>query len=167
VEFALTLPALMILVLGVYEMTRFILLNQKIDRVAYTVSDVVAQQTTVTTAEINDIMAAAAKIMNPYVFEENGLVIVSSVQQDEDDGPVVRWQIEGGGTLDRNSHVGVVNGAATLPDGLTLNDDDNVIIAEVFYDYIPTFTEDYFDTRENYKYAIFKPRFGALTTTPN
>lgn len=166
-EFALALPALLILTLGVFEVTQYILLNQKIDRVAYTVSDVVAQQTTVTQSQLNDIMAAAAEIMNPHDFIDDGVVIVSSVQDDPQNGPIVKWQSKGGGLLNRDSLIGTVNGAATLPDGFTLNDSDNVIIAEVFYEYLPAFTEDYFASRENYKYAIFKPRFGALTTTPN
>lgn len=166
-EFALALPALLILVLGIYEVTQYILLNQKIDRVAYTVSDVVTQQTNVTQAQLNDIMAAAAEIMNPHDFINDGVVIVSSVQDDPDDGPTVKWQSKGGGLLDRDSLVGLVNGPAVLPDGFTLNEADNVIIAEVFYEYLPSFTEEYFASRENYKYAIFKPRFGALTTTPN
>jgi Flp pilus assembly pilin Flp len=166
-EFALLLPVLLALLLGTYEMSRFIILNQKIERVAYTVSDVVAQQTSITTAQLNDILVAASKIMEPYEFGPNGRVIVTSVYQDVDDGATVRWQYEGGGTLDRDSRIGVVDGDAVLPGTLTLNDDDNIIIAEVFYNYVPTFTEDYFGTRENYKYAIFKPRFGALTTAPN
>ena len=166
-EFALLLPVLMALVLGVYEISRYILLHQKIERVAYTVADVVGQQTSVTNAGLSDIVAAASKIMDPYDFEQNGVVIVTSVYQDPDDGPVVRWQYKGGGVLDRESRIGASGDEAELPNGLTLNESDNVIFAEIFYNYIPDFDEDYFDDRENYKYAVFKPRLGALTTAPN
>ncbi len=166
-EFALLLPVLMTMVMGVYELSRFILVSQKIDRVAYTVADVVTQQTSVTNGNLGDIVNAATEIMNPYQFGSVGRVIVSSVYEDPTRGPIVRWQYEGGGTLDRDSRIGTVNSTANLPDGFTLNEKDNVIVSEVFYEYIPPFSEDFFSTRENYKTAIFKPRFGALTTAPN
>ncbi len=166
-EFALLLPVLLALMLGVYEISRYILLHQKLERVAYTVADVTGQQTAVTIAGLNDIMAAAIKIMDPYEFPDNGVIILTSVYQDPDDGPVVRWQYKGGGTLDRVSRIGEPGDTPQLPTGLALNDSDNVIFSEVFYNYIPDFDEDYFATRENYKYAVFKPRLGALTTPPN
>lgn len=166
-EFALLLPALLALVLGVYEISRYILLHQKLERVAYTVADVTGQQTAVTAAGLNDIMAAAIKIMDPYEFPDNGVIILTSVYQDPDGGPVVRWQYKGGGTLDRESRIGAAGDEAELPAGFTLNDSDNVIFSEVFYSYIPDFDEEYFASRENYKYAVFKPRLGALTTAPN
>ncbi|MCB1537727.1 MAG: pilus assembly protein [Rhodospirillales bacterium] len=166
-EFAFLLPILLLLVMGIYESTRFVLFSQKLDRVAYTVADVTAQQTAVTNADLSDIVTAATKIMEPYEFGELGRVIISSVYQDPDDGPVVRWQYAGGGTLPRDSLIGDPGEPATLPDGFTLNDEDNVIVAEVFYYYTPPFSEDYLSTRENYKTAVFKPRFGALTTAPN
>lgn len=168
VEFALTLPILVTLLLGVYEVSRYIIMNQKVDRVAYTVSDVVSQQTSVSKSQLNNILYAATEIMKPYTFGSNGVVIISSVTQTTDTGPAtVRWQYKGGGTLNRSSKIGQVSGTATLPTGFTLNKSDNVIVAEVFYNYVPSFTEKYFGTRENYKFAIFKPRFGALTTAPN
>jgi TadE-like protein len=167
VEFALLLPLLMTMLLGSFEIMRYIIASQKLDHIAFTSADVVAQETSITNAQINDIMSAAVEIMEPFPFGDVGVVIVSSVQDDPVRGPVVRWQITGGGTLVRDSEIGETGDDATLPRDLILNDGDNVIIAEVFYMYTPVITEDYFGTRENYKYAIYKPRYGALTTPPN
>ncbi|NBX65418.1 MAG: pilus assembly protein [Proteobacteria bacterium] len=167
VEFAFMFPILMLFLLGSFELSRYIIVNQKIDHVAYTTADVVGQETSITTAQLNDIMSAATEIMDPFAFGENGIVIVSSVEQDPTEGPVVRWQRMGGGTLDKNSRLGEEGDSAALPDGFTLNDNDNVIVAEVFYDYIPSITEEFFSSRENYKIAFFKPRYGSLTTAPN
>ena len=47
VEFALALPVLMLLMLGSAEMARFVILHQKIDRVAVTMSDLVARAETI------------------------------------------------------------------------------------------------------------------------
>lgn len=166
-EFALALPFLMAFLLGSFELSRYIIVNQKIDHVAYTTADVVGQETSITTAQLTDIMSAATEIMDPFVFEDQGIVIVSSIEQDPTEGPVIRWQRMGGGTLDRDSLLGEEGDVAELPDGFSINDNENVIIAEVFYNYIPVLTEEYLSTRENYKFAIFKPRYGSLTTAPN
>ncbi len=47
VEFALALPVLMLLMLGSAEMARFVILHQKVDRVATTTSDLVARAETI------------------------------------------------------------------------------------------------------------------------
>lgn len=166
-EFALAFPVLMVLLLGSFELSRYIIMNQKLDHVAYTTADVIGQEETITTAQITDIMSAATEIMDPFEFGENGIVFISSVEQDPDDGPVIRWQRSGGGTYDQESRLGEEGDVADLPVGFTLEDNENVIIAEVFYFYIPSITDDYFVDPENYAFAIFKPRYGALTTPPS
>ncbi|MBU6234631.1 MAG: pilus assembly protein [Alphaproteobacteria bacterium] len=167
VEFALIFPLLMTFLLGSFEVVRYIIVNQKIDHVAYTVADVVGQEESITRAQITDIMSAATEIMDPFGFGQDGIVIISSIEQDPTEGPIVRWQVTGGGTLDKDSRLGLEDDVADMPATLTLNDNENVIVAEVFYNYTPAFSEDYFSTRENYKYAVFKPRYGSLTTAPN
>lgn len=168
IEFALTAPILMLLLLGGVELSRFILLHQKVEKVAYTVSDVVAQSTSVTRSQLDQIYTAAEQIMLPYSFGADGVVIVNSVYKSSSNAtPTIRWVYQGGGTLARTSQIGVANGNATLPPGLTLNDKDNIIIAEVYYTYRPLLTGSMIPVTDIYKMAIFKPRLGALITAPN
>ncbi len=166
IEFAMALPVLLLLFLGGFEVSHLLLLHQKSDRIAYTVADVVTQSTTVTNAQLNQILNASAQIMQPFTFGANGVVIITSVYQSSTNPPTVRWRYTGGGTLPRTSQIGSVNGTATLPSGLTLNDRDNIIISEVYYRYTPLFPGIIFDARDIYKTVIFKPRLGALTTPP-
>lgn len=166
-EFALMVPILLLLLLGGFEMTRFMLVHQKAEKVSYTVADVVTQNTSITNAQLAQIITAAAQIMQPYTFGSNGVVIISSVYQSGTvNPPTVNWQYTGGGTLSRSSQVGSVGGNATLPGGLTLNDKDNIIIAEVYYVYTPVFSGGVVGTQDIYKSTVFKPRLGALTSTP-
>lgn len=166
-EFAIALPFLLVLMLGGLELSRYVILHQKLEKVAYTVSDVVSQSDTLTMAQINQALTAAATIMDPYEFSPRGVVFISSVYQSGTDAPTVRWQRNGGGVLAVTSQIGESGGVATLPNGLTLNDKDNVIISEVFFRYEPFFTGGLFDDFvELYKVTIFKPRLGALTTPP-
>lgn len=167
VEFALFLPLLMILFLGGYEMSRYLLMHQKADRIAYTVTDVATQSKTLTLSQLNRILTVSSEIMNPYQFQSSGVVVVSSVYQPEDALlPTIRWQHSGGGGLDRTSRVGTSLGDAQLPGGLTLNGKDNIVISEVFFRYVPMFSLGIFTAQDIYKSVIFKPRLGALTTPP-
>lgn len=167
IELALTLPLLLLLFFGGFELTRFILITHKLEKAAYTVSDVVAQQTSVTTAQLGQIMSAATEIMEPYAIGNKGTIVLSSVYQSGSNPPTVQWQYAGGGSLAQSSNIGVIGGNASLPGGLTLNDKDNIIITEVFYTFEPLFPGWEIGPSNLYKYAIFKPRLGALTTAPN
>ena len=100
-EFALMLPLLIALFMGTIEVTRYILLTQKVQKVSMTVANVVAQAQTITSADLGNIITAAGQIMQPYTFGANGYVIISSVTQTGAPGagnpPKVNWQYTGGG----------------------------------------------------------------------
>ncbi len=166
-EFAVALPFLLLLMLGGMELSRYVIMHQKLEKVAYTVADVVSQSDSVTVAQLDQAVLAAATIMEPYDFSPSGVVFISSVYKSGANAPTVRWQYSGGGVLSRTSQIGVVGANAVLPNGLTLNDKDNVIIAEVFFSYEPFLAGGIFaDDVDLYKVTIFKPRLGALTTPP-
>lgn len=166
-EFAIALPFIMGLMLGGFELSRYVILHQKLEKVAYTISDVVSQSDSITTAQLNQAVLAATTIMQPTVFAPDGIVFISSVYKNGTAAPTVRWQYSGGGTLSRSSQIGVTGGTATLPNGLALNDKDNVIISEIYYRYSPFLGGGIFVSPfDIYKIAIFKPRLGALTTPP-
>lgn len=164
VEMALLLPFLLLMFIGLVEVTRYILITQKAEKTATAVSDIVAQATTVTTADLDLILAASANMMNPYSLTNNGVVIVSSVTKTGTANPKVGWQRKGGGTLNKNSKIGAVGAFATLPSSLTLADKDNVIIAEMYYQFVPIMGDFLLGNRLVYRNAYFKPRLGALNT---
>jgi Flp pilus assembly protein TadG len=168
VEFAIALPFLAFLLMGSLEMTRYILIAQKVEKVSVTISDLVSQGNTVSSTDLTNIIQAAAQVMQPYTFGTNGYVIISSVTQtgtpSSSNKPKVNWQYSGGGTWVKSSLIGVTGGNATMPTGFTMVDKENVIVTEVFYNYQPLFSGGYFTGQSIYKVALFKPRLGALTT---
>ncbi len=167
VEFALMLPILLVLLLGSLDITRLMLYQQKVDRISFSVTDLVTQAQSVSVAKMNDIALAAAQIMQPFPFGVEGVIIVSSIYKDPNQSfPTIRWQYTGGGTLGRGSQIGNVNGTPTLPNGLTLNDKDNVIITETYYRFTPVFNSGFTPPADIYKVAIYKPRLGALLSLP-
>jgi len=166
-EFAVALPFLLMMMLGSIEISRYVIIHQKLEKVAYTIADVVSQSDTITIAQLNQAVLSAATIMQPYAFSPNGVVYITSVYKNGANAPIIRWQYSGGGTLSRGSQIGVNGAVAAMPNGLVLNASDNVIISEVFFSYEPFLTGGVFaDNEELYKVTIFKPRLGALTTPP-
>jgi hypothetical protein len=105
--------------------------------------------------------------MQPFPFGSNGLVIVSSIYKPPGQTAVIEWQYAGGGTLTKTSQIGVTGGAPLLPNGLTLNDNDNVIISEAYYNFTPLFLNaDSFLAGTVYRVAIYKPRLSPLINPP-
>lgn len=167
VEFALTLPIWIILLLGVSDGAYCMIVNERIDRIAYTVTDVVTQYTSISLANLNDIVQAAGQLMQPLTFGNDGLVIVTSVYKPTGQSATIKWQYTGGGSGTFTSNIGSVGGTPQLPNGLTLNDNDNVIISEVYYNYKPLFvSEGLFSNSTIYRVAIYKPRLSPLITKP-
>lgn len=166
VEFAFLLPILLFLFMGTVEISNFITVNQRTEKLAHTVADLVTQFQNITTKDLDTILAASDDFMDPFPFFQRGHIIITSVHRNVGEGPKVVWQYEGGGKLNNlNSNFGSTGFNSPLPTGFTLNERETVIIAEIYYDYAP-FITDMFQGSSNrlYKYAFYKPRLGSLET---
>ena len=167
-EFALVLPFLLTLFYGVIEVTRYILIVQKVEKLTYTVADSVSESTTVTKADLDQLFTATADIMSPFSFDTNGIVIVNSLYKSPDlSAATVNWRYSGGGTLTATSKLGNVGAQPNVPSGFTFEDRENVIAVEVYYQFSPLISNQFFGTTTVYRYAYYRPRFGNLTTTPS
>ena len=168
-EFALILPVLMSLFYGAVEITRYILITQKVEKLAFTVADVTAQSQTVSNASLNQVLAATSDIMSPYTMTSNGRVIISSLYRaaGATTTATVNWRYQGGGTLTATSALGAVGATPSMPTGFTFDERENVIAAEVFYQFSPLISTQFFGTKTIYRVAFYKPRLGALLTPPS
>jgi len=167
VEFALSLPIWITLLIGVTDGAYCLLVNEKVDRIAYSVTNIVTEYQTITISNLKDILQAASQLMQPFSFGSNGVVIVSSIYKPTGQTPVIEWQYSGGGTLTKTSQIGTTGSAPTLPNGLTLNDNDNVIVSEVYYNFSPLFFNyGLISTNTIYRVAIYKPRLSPLINPP-
>jgi len=93
------------------------------------------------TADLTNIFEAAMNLTWPFNVRTNGVIVVSSVGRVSGQ-PRVLWQracpgdgCPWTGTQTSPSRIGVHCGTATLPTGLTVADGDNIIVAEVFYNF--------------------------------
>jgi hypothetical protein len=98
VEFALVVPVLILLALGVVEISRFVLLDLKLSHAATTVADLTSRERTISAADISALLGAVAPIVAPYDFGGSGRVIVSGITQQfavgggDPPAPRVTWQ---------------------------------------------------------------------------
>lgn len=166
-EAALLLPLLLTLFVGSTEVTFKIWSTQKVEKLAVTLADVVTQSQTISFDGLEQVVNASDRIMDPFAFENEGVIFVSSVYVPQGETVAkVNWQCKFGSAFVANSKLGLKGADADLPDDLILEERDNVIVAEIYYQYKPMLPGLMFDEAVVYRNAYFKPRLGALTNSP-
>lgn len=170
VEMALFLFFFSTLFLGTFEVPRFLLIGQKMERASASMADLVAQIDPAqgnTLAKINDLFEAANGLMAPYDLKNNGRVIITSFSNPTGTAEKIAWQLKSPGTFAATSKFG--NGTAatpTLPTGLSVREGENIISAEVIFKYEPLFGSMIYSEKTIYTKAFTRPRFTNLTDTP-
>lgn len=158
IEFAAMVPVLALMLIGVFEVTRYMIAIQKVDRIAVAMADYVSQTQTITQAELNDLFTAVSNISSPVSFD-SGIVIVSSIYKTSDTTPAqVVWQRQGAGTLSTPSHLGAQGDNATLPAGMTLVALEGMVAAEAIMDFEPVLFQDFVAPIRIYRTAFYRPR---------
>lgn len=164
-EIALAAPFLLMLLLGGYDVSRYILIHKKVSQVGFSVSDVTAQYTTLTAAAMAQVFQITGRILPSYVSGSTGVTIVTSVYLSGKQ-PKVSWQCYStSGTLWK-SKIGAEGANAAVPANLLSDDKDNVIVSEVYYRFNPIFSIFYKSSSDIYSKSLFRPRLGALTKKP-
>ena len=164
IEVAFSMPILLILFSGGFEISRYALLEMKVSRTAMTIADLVSQNPeTVSETEVEGFLEAIPHIGKPFTMDDtNTQVIVTAVRADDTDTPKVCWQMSRMADLGETSAIGAHNATATLPNDITMKEGDTAIIAEVFYDYTPTVFEGFVDPHILYNVSIYRPRLAKL-----
>ncbi len=165
IEFAFIMPLLLFVMLAGVDLVRFAMLQQKLTRAATTMADLVSQYESMSATQLNQLFLAVEHVVAPFPLGASGQVVVSSISRVDDPDPVlVDWQRFGPGGVTVTSNFGVQGGNATLPAGFTVGGGDSVIVAEVFYDFEPLLFQFILPPRRVEHQAMFRPRFGALST---
>ena len=163
VEMAVATPVVIGLLLSGIEVTRYVLLNQKIERASATMADLVSQSETLSEGSLVNLFGATAYVMDPFDLAVDGQLVVSSISATNNNPARINWQRSFGGGSG-GSAFGVEGGTATLPAGFVVRDNETVVVTEVFYDYVPAFLGTQLVARGLYNYAVFRPRFSSLAT---
>ena len=96
-------------------------------------------------------------------LRQGGRIIVSSVYRPGVPDATVVWQRLNIAGIAATSAIGAAGATASLPPGLTVDTGENVIVAEVVYDYEPFFFDAIFDPVRLAHDAFNRPRIANLT----
>jgi Flp pilus assembly protein TadG len=163
VEFAFVVPVLTFLTLASVELSRYVLLNQKLQNAATSLADLAARGRTLSVTQLDSMFAAVPSITQPYDFTTQGVAIVTSITAVVANDPEVAWQRSGGGALVEASQIGLPGNNASIPAALPTRAGDTIIAAEVYFDFVPLF-DILLGPRTLYRSAFVRPRLGTLTT---
>ena len=129
--------------------------------VLITVADLTSQAESLSEGDLNNLFLVTAQVMTPFNLTDQGQVIVSSVGAIDGNPPRIGWQ-RSYGALANSSAFGGDGSVPTFPPGFVVRDNENLIVAEVYYDYSPLIVSGVIDPVTLYNVAYFKPCFGSL-----
>ena len=135
-EFALILPFLLILLIGMSETTTALNTDRKVSQVASSVADLVAQTETVNSSEVSNIMKAADAIMDPY--DSSVLkVTIASIGFDDEGKAEVLWSVDQDGSTP-TSWVKGQTPPIDIPETIAIPD-TTLIVGKTSYVHVPMF----------------------------
>lgn len=135
VEFALILPLMLTLYLGATEVSQAISANRKVTLMSRTVADLASQVSTISNANMDNILNASAAIVSPFA-PANLKVTVSCVKIDANGNATVEWSETLTGTTRSTNSVHTPGSAATVPAALKVAN-TWLIWTEAQYSYKP------------------------------
>jgi Flp pilus assembly protein TadG len=160
VEFGFLIPIFSLALLAGIELTRFALMNQKMDRVSGSSSNMSGlSDGTMSCADLDNIWKSAENIAKPFGLGANGVVVISFIEAETVTNYRIKWQRRGAGTLTNPSKFGVEGGLATMPAGFAMVVGETVLVAEVFSLYDPLVFSALVPSQVVYRTTLDRPRF--------
>lgn len=156
-DFALLLPILLMLFIGVVEATNVLRLDRKVVAAAQTTADLVSQRRTVNDAQLGDILRAAELIFEPFPTAPHSVGVVGVRYNATTGAPEVDW------TKSKNG--GSVPNALTLATGLG-PPGEGVVVVRVTYTYTPVFFDFVMSTATIEETAVLRPRRSTTVEFP-
>jgi Flp pilus assembly protein TadG len=163
VETAFVIPILAFLVVAGFDVTQFVVANQKMNRLAATMADLISRSDEgINEAVVSDLLLAADFAAAPYDLKTSGRVIITAIQGTNGGNQIV-WQRCNTSTYTSTSSLGTTGKRnVTLPGGLTLDPGEISIVSEAVLRFDKAFVSQIAFPDEIRQYAIFRPRLGAL-----
>jgi len=161
IEFAVIAPVLITACLGTVEISRFLLVQMKLERTAAVVADLATRNNSISQPIIDELFAYTELALGDYIAPEGLRLVVSSVSYAPGDTARVAWQRSGAGTLSVASKIGTAGQPAEMPAPMVVREGESVLVAEVFASHEGWLLEFVAD-RQLYESTIVRPRLGLL-----
>jgi Flp pilus assembly protein TadG len=141
IEFALIMPAMLLMFMGLFELSQGLIMYMKVIDVADTVSDLIAQQKSVASTDIDNYYVAGQLVMTPSPGAGLGLYVASITFDPVTGNASVAWSATRGGATAMsnaaaaNAASGLGNKCANQGPPTPVNPCDSVILAQATYTY--------------------------------
>lgn len=140
IEFAMVLPLMLMMYIGMVEVTIGVNTDRKVILLSRTIADLVARGTTITDTEMNGIFAAGAAVLAPYDASQTKIV-VSSIHVTENSSTnaiegKVCWSEARRGTTPDGGSARSKGQVVNVPEGFQ-TPDSTYILVEVESPYTP------------------------------
>jgi Flp pilus assembly protein TadG len=165
IEFALMAPFMGLLLLGGYDVARFVSIRSGVDKVGFSVADVTSQYKELNSSTMAQIFKITGASLKTYQSGVNGVTILTSVYLD-DKTPKVRWQCYSSSGSKWKSAIGAEGAKAAVDAALLADANDNLIVSEVHYRFEPLFMTFFKESIDLHTQSLYRPRLGALTQKP-
>ncbi len=164
IEFVIVLPVLLVLMMGLFELTRYIVIIQKVEKSLFAVSNIATQLTPPSSLpNESDISSVTLReqafrifreSMRPYGANARRALVFTSVRKEMVGGSEqlrLRWQMgrgQLGGVVSSVNQTDIISRPPVGPinnmsnEAVSLTDialKENVIVTEIFYQYDPLF----------------------------
>src|ERR1700753_868100 len=120
VEFAIVVPFMLLLYVGGVELANGMAINVKVSATAHSVADMVSQNTSLSTAQMQNILTGATAIIAPYPVSGGSsslmTVTVSEISSDTNGNLTLRWSQSYNGASFGTGRTNLTN--LTLPTSL-------------------------------------------------
>lgn len=150
VEFALSLPFLVLLYIGGYQFSDAISAYRKVTVATKTVADLTSQYTSVTNDDLDQILAASQQVLTPYKVA-NAQLTVSQISIDGSGNPKVSW------SRGLNTAALTEGTDFTVPASIKQNN-TSLIVATIRYNYVPVAASSLIGTIPMRDVIIMSPR---------
>ena len=130
VEFAFVLPIMLSFFLGLIEVSQALSCRASVTDLAATGSDLVAQESSVTTADMSNVFNALSAMLFPFDASKAKITISSIVDNNTTTTGKVAWSCTDGGTARSTNSVVTVPAGLIVPGG-----GGSIILSEVTYNY--------------------------------
>lgn len=160
VEFAMVVPIMLMLYIGSVEVCEGLSLQQRVTSIARDTADLAAQVTSVTPADLTDIMRISDSLLGGYDPTRLKVTLVSILADAQGD-PYVQWSVA------RDGSIPYAKGAAytTLEIGLVAPG-QGIIISNVSYTFRPPIAHFIVDELELGESFSLSPRKSASVVCP-
>jgi len=131
IEAAYIFPLLLTMIMGVHDLGRGVVINQKVSSASQIMGDLLARYETVDVSLIQDIVRAGELAIAPYPIDSSFGYDVASVAFDEDENPETLWRY----TSNMATSDDPINDTVGLG-----GEGEGVVVVSVTYEYQPFFS---------------------------